>query len=247
MMNEQTVNRMKLLRLSGMSIAYSNLLHDKSKIKMSNDEFIAYLIDIEFEDRLEKRVSRLKKKAGFKVITGLGEIDTGGSRGFDRQMMMRIAELTWIKRAENILITGATGSGKTFISNAIGHHACIAGKSVGYFMMGKLLRKYKESLVDMTLSKLLKSFEKMEVLILDDLGLNPIDKDACRFLFEIIDDRYRKYSTIISSQIPVKLWPKVFEDKTLADAIIDRLVHNAYKIELNSGKSSRRALKTVAK
>jgi len=246
-MIEQTINRMRALRMSGMATAYEALLRDKRKINMTNDELLTYLVDREYEDRQEKKVYRLTKTANFKIIAGLGEIDTSVSRGFSRQLLLRLAELSWIKHAENIIITGATGSGKTFIANALGHAACIGGYSTSYFMIGKLLRKHKELIVELAASKLIKAIEKKQILILDDLGLTPLDKSACRFLFEIIDDRYGKASTIVVSQLPLKLWPKVFEDKTLADAILDRLIHNAHKIELAMGKGSKRAMKSVVK
>jgi DNA replication protein DnaC len=246
-MIEQTMDRMKSLRLPGMQSAYEVLVHDKKIIKMTNDEMLMYLVDAEYEDRKEKRVSRLTKKANFKILAALGEVDTSTSRGFEKQTLMRLSNLNWLRHAENILITGATGSGKTFITNAIGHTACIGGFTVGYFMVGKLLRKHKEAEVEMTASKLLRALEKTQLLILDDFGLDPLNKAACRVLFEIIDDRYGKTSTIISSQLPIKLWSKVFEDKTIADAILDRLIHNAHKIELATEKESRRKKKMVAK
>lgn len=246
-MIEQTMTRMKSLRLPGMHAAYDLLLQDKKIIKMSNDEMITYLIDAEHEDRKGRRINRLTKKANFKILAALGDIETSTSRGFEKQTLMRLADLNWLRHGDNILITGATGSGKTFITNAIGHTACIGGFTVGYFMVGKLLRKHKEAEVEMTATKLLRSLEKTELLILDDFGLDPLNKAACRVLFEIIDDRYGKTSTIISSQLPIKLWPKIFEDKTIADAILDRLVHNAYKVELATEKESRRKARRVAK
>ena len=239
-MIEQTMNKMKSLRLPGMQSAYDMLVRDKKSIKMTNDEMVSYLIDAEYEDRKDRRIARLTKKANFKILAGLGEVDVSASRGIDKQMIMRLSDLNWLRHAENILITGATGSGKTFISNAIGHTACIGGFTVSYFMMSKLLRKQKESEIEMTISKLLKTIEKTQLLILDDFGLQPLHKIACRFLFEIIDDRTGKGSTVIASQLPIKLWSKVFEDKTLGDAIIDRIIHTAYKIDLAAGKDSRR-------
>jgi len=233
--------------MPGMQSAYEALLQDKKSIKMSNDEMIAYLIDREYEDRKEKKIYRLTKTANFKIMAGLGEIDTSASRGFNRQTLMRLSEMNWLKHAENIIITGATGTGKTFIANALGHTACINGYPVSYFMMSKLLRKYKEATVEQTVTKLFKTIEKKQVLILDDLGLVPLDKSACRLLYEIIDDRYSKSSTIVLSQIPVKLWSKVFEDKTLGDAIIDRLIHNAHQIELKMERESKRAERGVVK
>jgi len=246
-MIEQTIIRMKSLRLPGMVTAYEGLRNDKQQIKMTNDEMLTYLVDREYEDRKDRKIKRLIKKAGFKVTAGIGEIDTSPSRGINRQLLMRLAELTWVKKSENILITGATGSGKTFITNAIGYAACIGGFSVSYLAVCKLLRKNKEAEVDQSVSRFLKSIERSDVLILDDFGLNPLNKSSCRLLFEIIDDRYGKGSTMVSSQIPIKLWPKVFEDKTLADAILDRLIHNAYKIELAKEKESRRKQKEVEK
>lgn len=246
-MTNETIEKMRSLRLGGMLSAYEILKRDTKNIKMTNDEIITYLVDQEYEYREEKKIQRLTKKASFKLVASLGEIDTSPKRGFDKNTLVRLSELNWIKRAENVLITGPTGSGKTFIGNAIGHHACIGGYSVQYFMFNKLIRKHKESRLELSVSKLLRAIEKSQLLILDDLGLSPINKENCRLLFEIIDDRYGKGATIISSQYPIKLWSKLFEDKTIGDAIIDRVIHNSYKIELKAGEKSKRENNKVEK
>ena len=204
-----------------------------------------HLIEYEYELREERKIERLTKRAEFKVLASLGQIDIVPGRGIDNQLLKRLGTLKWVDSYENVLLSGPTGSGKTFIANALGQQACKMGKRVQYLLMNKLIRRYKESKLENSIGKMIKNLERMDILILDDIGLTPIDKETCRLLFEIIDDRYGNGSTIMSSQIPIKLRGKLFEDKTLGDAIIDRVIHNSFKIDLPGGDDSMRAIKKV--
>lgn len=243
-MIEQTKQKLKSLRLPGMVQFYGDYISlsgtTSYEQELSNDEFLARLVDAEHEERYDRKVKRYIKQAGFRQRAYMHEIKVSTARGLDRNLFSRLKDFSWIKKGTNVLLTGTTGTGKSFISCAIGHEACVKEYRVWYTTISKLVRKIKEAQADMTITKFINHLFKQDILIIDDFGLEPMTPDVARYLLEILDDRYRLKSTVISAQLPINVWPKLFDDNTVADAIIDRLIHNSYKIELATGEESMR-------
>jgi len=228
---EQTMEKMKAMRLYGMLRQYQSSCEIGFK-KLSPDELVASIVDAEFDDRYNKRYIRLLQKAKFRYKATLAELNFQIKRNLDKNLIMRFSTNTWIKKKQNILITGPTGSGKSFIACALGHNACAHGDSVIYHSATKLFKLLKLSNVDGTYIKEINKIKKSDLFILDDFGLDTFDKQTRLFLLEIIEDRHGEKSTIITSQFPVSSWYELIAEKTIADAICDRLLHNSHRIEL---------------
>lgn len=241
-MIEKTKEKLKKLHLPGMARFFDQ--HQKPSLinhGMTPEEFVSAMVECEWEDRYNRKIIRLNKDAGFRQQAFIPDIDVSASRGIDRALINKLSSFEWIKKGHNVLITGATGSGKSFIACALGNGACNNGYKTIYFTASKLFRKIRESKLDMSVSRFLSKLSKHDLLIIDDFGLEPFDGDGCRYLYEIMEERYNSTSTIISTQYPVDLWKKFITDLTIADAIMDRLIHNAYRINLEAGEKSRRA------
>ena len=208
----------------------------------TNDELIAYLVQSEWDDRHNRRIERLTKSARFRYTAVMEAIDYRPSRQLDKNLVRRLGSCGFIQKRENILITGSTGVGKSYLASAIGHHACSMGSKTMYFNTAKLFTLLKTSKADGSYPKQINKLEKQDLLILDDFGLKPLDNINRHALMEIIEDRHGKKSTIIASQLPVSKWHDIIGEKTLADAILDRLVHTAHRIDIK-GESMRRKLK----
>ncbi|MGE8422910.1 MAG: IS21-like element helper ATPase IstB, partial [Sphingobacterium siyangense] len=181
----------------------------------------------------------LKQNAGFRYQASIEEINMVATRGLDKGLITTLATGEYIKKGDPILISGATGCGKSFLSSALGHHACAQGYKVLYFNLQKLLLKTKMARLEGTLHKLMDRISKADLLIVDDFGLVNLDQQQRLDLMEIIEDRHAKASTIIASQLPVANWYDVIGEDTIADAILDRLIHGSYRIELK-GESLRK-------
>lgn len=188
---------------------------------------------------MEKRFERLKQNAGFRYQASIEEINMVATRGLDKGLITTLATGEYIKKGDPILISGATGCGKSFLSSALGHQACAQGYKVMYFNLQKLLLKTKMARLEGTLHKLMDKISKTDLLIVDDFGLVNLDQQQRLNLMEIIEDRHAKASTIIASQLPVASWYDVIGEDTIADAILDRLIHGSYRIELK-GESLRK-------
>lgn len=234
-----TITKMNELRLQGMRKAFEASIETREWQNMTQDEFISYLVQSEWEHRENKRLQVSIYRAKFRYNASLEELSYGEGRNVNKNMIMRLSDCSFIEKKENIIITGATGVGKSFFASALGHQACIKGFKVIYYNTAKLFTKLKMAKGDGTYSKELSRIEKQDVLILDDFGLQPIDQHIRLALLEIIEDRHGKKSTIISSQIPVNKWHELLEEKTIADAILDRIVHTSHRIELK-GESLRK-------
>lgn len=234
-----TITKMNELRLQGMRKAFEASVETKEWQNMTQDEFISYLVQSEWEHRENKRLQGSIYKAKFRYNASLEELSYGEGRNVNKNTIMRLSDCSFIEKKENVIITGATGVGKSFFASALGHQACIKGFKVIYYNTAKLFTKLKMAKGDGTYSKELSRIEKQDVLILDDFGLQPIDQHIRLALLEIIEDRHGKKSTIISSQIPVSKWHELLEEKTIADAILDRIVHTSHRIELK-GESLRK-------
>jgi DNA replication protein DnaC len=238
-MTQETLEKIKKLKLSGMALAYQTSLENNILSKLSADELITMLVEAEWDDRLNRNIERRLRNAKFRYQSSIENIDYEADRNLDRNQMMRFAECTYIGKQENILITGSTGIGKSHVATALGHQACTLGYKVYYANMAKLFSKLKMGKADGSYMREISRIERQDLLILDDFGLVPIDNQNRSALMEIIEDRHKKASMIITSQLPVNCWHEVIGEKTIADAILDRIVHDAHRIELK-GESLRK-------
>jgi DNA replication protein DnaC len=238
-MTQETLEKIKKLKLSGMARAYQTSLENNILSKLSADELITMLVEAEWDDRLNRNIERRLRNAKFRYQSSIENIDYEADRNLDRNQMMRFAECTYIGKQENILITGSTGIGKSHVATALGHQACTLGYKVYYANMAKLFSKLKMGKADGSYMREISRIERQDLLILDDFGLVPIDNQNRSALMEIIEDRHKKASMIITSQLPVNCWHEVIGEKTIADAILDRIVHDAHRIELK-GESLRK-------
>ena len=238
-MNSKTLERMKNLKLFGMQRAYETMLSTKQYQGITNDEAIEMLLQSEWEERQNKRLQRHVTAARFRYQAFVEEIHFLPTRNLDKTHFLRLADCNFIDRKENLLITGPTGVGKSFIASAIGHQACQKDYKVAYYNTQKLFTRLKMSKADGSYLKELSKLEKQDLLILDDFGLQPLDATKRMELLEIIEDRHGRKSTLISSQLPVSSWYEVIEESTIADAILDRLIHGAHRLELK-GESLRK-------
>lgn len=242
MTNEATLEKMKQMKLYGMLNAFQATMQTNISHNFTTDELIAHLVDAEFDERYNRKLARLLKAANFRHHVSFQQIDFLQQRNLDKNLLLRLSHCDWIKKTENIFITGPTGVGKSFIACALGHQAALHGFSVSYFNCIKLFSKLKFAKADGTYDKELKKINNKHVLVLDDFGLHPIDEQSKLILLELLEDRYAERSMIITSQFPSQTWHEIIANPTVADAICDRLLHNSYKIELN-GESMRKRIK----
>jgi len=213
---------------------------------LSFEERLALLVDREATERTSRRLKTRLGKARLRHNAAVEDIDFRHPRGLDKAQALSLASCDWIRRHYNLLITGPTGVGKTFLACAFGHKACQEGFTVLYVRLPRLFQELSLARGDGRYGKLLRSYARTDLLLLDDWGLFPFGDDERRDLLEILEERHERRSTVVTSQFPVKQWHDVLGDPTLADAILDRLVHNAYRIALK-GDSLRRRQATSKK
>lgn len=243
---EETFRKMKIMRLLGMHEAFKSCLETRSQQQLSADELITLLIEAEYEDRQNRKVSRYLKAARFRYQASVEEVDFSAARGLEKNQLIRLASCQFLEKQENILITGPTGVGKSYLASALGHQACMKGYKVLYYNTAKLFAQLKMSRADGSYMKLINRLEKQHLLVLDDFGLHPLDEENRLMLLEVIEDRHGRRSTIITSQLPVIKWYELFQSQTIADAVLDRVVHTAHRLEL-SGESMRKKKSSIAK
>ena len=231
-MNEETVKRMKQMKLLGMAAAFQASFEQEQMVNLTNDQIISMLIEAEWDDRNNRRIERRLRQAKFRYIANMEQILFNEDRNLDKNQLMRLAECSFIDKAENIMITGKTGVGKSYIASALGNQACTLGYKAIYANTGKLMSRLKMAKADGSYLKEIARIEKHDLLILDDFGLQPFDNLSRSALMEIVEDRHSKRSTIITSQWPISDWHEIIGEQTLADAILDRIVHSAHRMEL---------------
>ena len=241
-MNEQTLQRMKQMKFYGMVRAFTTTMENGQMAKLTVDEMLSLLIDSEWDDRNNRRIERQMRNARFRYKANMEQLHFDLDRNLDKNQLMRLAECTFIDRKENLLITGSTGIGKSFIASAIGNQACTLGYKVLYANITKLFTRLKMAKADGSYIKEISRIERQDLLILDDFGLQPMDGHSRSVMMEIVEDRHGTRSTIITSQLPVAQWYEVIGEQTVADAILDRIVHDAHRLDL-LGESLRRKQK----
>jgi DNA replication protein DnaC len=218
MNNNQTVEKLRAMRPPAMAEMHLNSLKKNQIETQSPDEYLTFLTEHEYNDRHNKKVDRLIKMAGYKQNACIADIDYLSQRNLEKNMFQRLAGLEFIKQKQNIILTGPSGVGKSYLAQSVGHQACLMTYKVSYHSTARLLNKLKHAKVDGTYLKELKLLEKVQVLILDDFGLHAFDNNARQALMDIIDDRYNQSSTIIASQISVSVWYEIIGEGTIADA-----------------------------
>ena len=243
-MNEVTLTRMKNMKMFGMHSAFKTAVETGKMDDYGLDEFVSMLIDAEWDDKTNRRIERAIKNARFHYKASLEDVIFDESRNIERNKLLRLAECTYITNNQNVLITGSTGTGKSYIATALGYQACIQGFRANYYNTTKLFSKLKIAKADGSYLKELLKIQRQQLIILDDFGLQPLDNQNRIALLEIIEDRNNRGSVIITSQIPVQGWYDIIGEKTIADAILDRLIHQAHRIEL-AGESMRRKRKMI--
>jgi DNA replication protein DnaC len=237
--NQATLEKMSRMKLHGMLRAYRGTMESGSKSDFTADELLSHLVDAEWDERYNRKLARLLKAAGFRYQVCFEEIDFVLNRNLNKNQLLRLSNCQWIERHEDIIITGPCGAGKSFIASGLGHQACIYGYKVGYYAASKLFPHLKLCRADGSYLKELVRIQKQDAFVVDDFGLERLDTPSRLSLLEILEDRHGRKSTVFVSQLPVTQWHEVIGDETVADAICDRIVHRAHRIELK-GESVRK-------
>ena len=229
---KQILEKMNQMKLLGMAKAFHLTMESGKNEKFTPDEMISYLIESEWDERYNRKLYRVTKRARFRYKASMEEILFDENR-VDKNQVLRLADCDFIKRKENIIITGSTGIGKSSLASALGHQACSLGYRVLYQHSTKLFARLKIAKADGSYLKELAKIERQHLLLIDDFGITPLDTQSRSNLMEIIEDLHGKGSTIITSQLPVSKWHEVIGEQTIADAILDRLVHDSHGLNEN--------------
>ena len=245
MLNHPTLEKLAALKLGGMLKALEEQMNMSEAAALSFEERLGLLVDREWTERENRRLAGRLAKARLRQTAALEDIDWRAPRGLDKSVVLALGSCQWIAQHQNCLITGPTGVGKSWLACALGHKACREGYSVLYLRLTRLWRELAVARGDGRYLKLLAGLARMELIILDDLGTEALGEAERHDLLEILEDRYERRSTLVTSQLPVGHWHETIGDPTLADAILDRLVHNAHKLALK-GESMRKKLKGPA-
>jgi len=244
MLNHPTLEKLQSLKLTGMLKALDEQMQMPECEALSFEERLGLLVDREITERDNRRLKTRLKKAKLRQSAIIEDIDYHHPRGLDKSLMLSLAGCQWIQKHHNCIITGSTGAGKTYLACALGQKACREGYSVLYRRLPRLFQELAVAKGDGRYIRLLAAFERTELIILDDWGMASLTDEQRRDLFEILEDRYDRRSTLVAAQLPIKHWHQIIGDPTLADAILDRLIHNAHKINLK-GESMRKKRKDL--
>lgn len=242
MNNQYTIERMKLMRLQGMAQLHYANLEENLYPDHTLDQYTSLLIEAEWENRQQRKIDNYLKQAGFKMKASVKDIDYTANRNLDRNLVDRILTLDFIKKQENMILTGPTGVGKSYLAQAIGVLACTQLKKTYYYNTNRLMEHLKLGKLDGNYLKMLSKIQKAPLLILDDFGLNSFDNTARQAMMDLFEDRYDKASTIVTSQIPISGWHEIIGEGTIADAILDRLVNSSHRINLQGESLRKRKL-----
>jgi DNA replication protein DnaC len=235
MLTHPTIDKLETLRLSGMVGALREQWKTSDINQLSFEERLGLLTDREVDLRETRRMQSRLKKAKLRQSASLEDIDFRQPRGLDKSLVIKLADCQWISKHQNLIITGPTGAGKSYLACAFAQKACREGYNTSYVRMSRLFEDLGLAKGDGRYIKMLAGFAKTDLLVLDDYGLAKLTREQRHDLLEILEDRYGVRSTLVTSQLPLEHWHEQVGDPTLADAIMDRLVHNAHKIQLNGG------------
>jgi len=235
MLNHQTLDKLHTLKLIGMAEAFTDQLNQPDMHRLSFEERFGLIVDRQWTWKENHRMQRYLKQARLKLPACAEDIDYKTPRGIDQSVMMRLISCEWVTRRQNIIITGPTGVGKTFLACALTNKACREGHRAFYIRAPTFAYQMALARGDGSYGTLIKKLAKAAVLVIDDLGLAPLTDPERRDLLEVIEERHGHGATIVTSQLPVTHWHEHIGDPTIADAILDRLVHNAHKITLKGG------------
>ena len=239
MLTQPTIEKLNSMKLTAMAKAFADQMQWPDITQLTFEERFGLIVDHQMTDLENRRMQSRLKKAKLRLPASLEDLDFKQGRGLDRSTVMSLALNQWVTSHHNILVTGPTGAGKSYLACALAQKACRDGYATLYQRVPRLLQEIAVSRLDGRYAKLIAPITRCEVLILDDLLISPLTREEQRELLEIVEERYDRKATIVTSQLPVKAWHDAMQDPTLADAILDRLVHNSYKLELK-GESMRR-------
>ena len=246
MLNEQTIEKLYNMKLNGMAEAFKEQLLQPDLAEISFEERFALLVERHWTWKEDRRMKRLLSLAKLKINACIEDIDYKAPRGLEKSLILQLASCDWIRNAHNVILTGPTGAGKTYLACALANRACRMGLSAFYIRIPKLFQDLAIARADGSYSKIMKNLVRAKVLVLDDLGLSPMSAQERRDLLEVVEDRHGLTSTIVAAQLPIEHWHENIRDPTIADAVLDRLVHNAYKIKLK-GESMRKMRSNLTK
>ncbi len=241
MLNHPTIDQMQALGLIGMAAAYRDLSEQPATRELAREEWLGLMLDREAAIRADKRLSNRLRSARLRFAdASIEDIDFGANRGLDRRQVLSLAQGAWLKANENLIVTGQTGTGKTWLGCAFGRQAARLDHSILYVRMPRLFEDLAMARLDGRFPRLVDKLARVQLLILDDWGTHGLSDQQRLDLLEICEERYRRKSTLITAQIPVSGWHDLIGEPTIADAILDRIVHNAHRINLE-GDSMRKA------
>lgn len=243
MNNNTTIEKLRQMRLLGMAEAHYGNMQLSNAQEYTIDQYLAMLVDQEWEHRQDRKIANLKAKAKFKIQASIRDVDYTHARELDRNLFERLATLDFIKRSENVIITGPTGIGKSWLAQALGMHACHMLYKTLYFNTARLMDEIKLTRLQGNYVSFLKKLQNTQLLILDDFGLSPFDREQRQALLDIVEHKYDQDSIIFTSQIPVQDWHGLIGESTIANAILDRIVYSSHRIELDGDTMRKNKLK----
>lgn len=244
MLTQPTIDRLRALKLNGMAKALSEQMQ-KPLLDLDFESRLGILVEQEWLERENRKLKRRLTQAKLQQNACIEDITYDGHRGIAKAKMLELSHNQWLQHKSNILITGSTGCGKTYLACALAHRACLGGYTSRYYRLHRLWEELKVAKASGTYTQWLAQLAKLDLLIFDDFGLVSPDSACREDLLEILDDRYQKRSTIVTSQLPVAHWHEHLQDKTFADAILDRLVHNSIRIELTGDTMRKKQSKAI--